>query len=189
MMGPFGGCYMMRKDLFEPVPKGFLVDDFFICMKVILKKFKCINDLEAICFEDVSDDLYQEFRRKSRISSGNYQNLKVFRSLLLRPFSPEGFCFISHKFLRWMTPFLILISLVSLSILSMYQNIYLLLFIGEIILILSPLFDSIARKAGIHFKVLRFIAYFSFMNLALLKGFIKYVRGIRSGIWTPTKRN
>ena len=28
MMGPFGGCYALRKELFEKVPAGFLVDDF-----------------------------------------------------------------------------------------------------------------------------------------------------------------
>ena len=29
MMGPFGGCYAIRKNLFEEVPANFLVDDFY----------------------------------------------------------------------------------------------------------------------------------------------------------------
>jgi cellulose synthase/poly-beta-1,6-N-acetylglucosamine synthase-like glycosyltransferase len=189
MMGPFGGCFALRKILFEKVPEGFLVDDFYISMNILKKDYKCVNDLEAICFEDVSNDILQEYKRKSRISAGNFQNLKYFKKYLFRPFSPIGFCFISHKVLRWMTPFFIIISLVSLIVLSFYDRIYLLLLIGEILLLFTPLIDWMVRKIGFHFKFLRFVSYFSFMNLALLRGFFKFIGGIDSGVWTPTKRN
>ncbi len=188
MMGPFGGCYALRKELFEKVPYFFLVDDFYICMKVIEKKYHCINDLEAICYEDVSNDLFQEYKRKSRISAGNFQNLKKFRHFLWKPYTPAGFCFISHKFLRWMTPFLIIFSLVSLIVLSSYNYIYFILLTGEIILLIAPLLDWLAVKMGMHLRFLRFVSYFSFMNLALLKGFFKFFKGVDSGIWSPTKR-
>jgi cellulose synthase/poly-beta-1,6-N-acetylglucosamine synthase-like glycosyltransferase len=188
MMGPFGGCYAVRKELYSPVPSGFLVDDFFICLRTIEKKFDCILDLNAICYEDVPDDPGQEFKRKARISSGNFQNLKVFRKLLLKPFSPPGFCFWSHKVLRWITPFLIIISIGTLSVLSFLNISFAILLLFEIILLLSPITDKALSRVGIHLKVLRFISYFSFMNLALLAGFLRYASGIRSGVWTPTKR-
>ncbi len=188
MMGPFGGCYAMRKELFVNVPPDFLVDDFYLSMKVIGKGYKCINDLEAICYEDVSNDIKQEYRRKSRISAGNFQNLRTFKSFLLKPFNPAGFCFISHKFLRWMTPFLILVSLFALLPLSLNDDLYLYLLCGEIFLICTPVFDWIVSKMGMHFRLLRFVSYFTFMNLALLKGFFRFAGGINSGVWTPTKR-
>ena len=189
MMGPFGGCFALRKKLFENVPEGFLVDDFFIAMKVLEKKFKCINDLQALCYEDVSNDIQQEYKRKSRISAGNFQNLNHFKRMLFHPLTPAGFCFFSHKFLRWITPFLLLLTLFSLLILSFYSSVFLYLFAAEIILLCTPIIDWLLRKMGLNLRVLRFIAYFSYMNLALLKGFVKYVKGIDSGIWTPTKRN
>ncbi len=188
MMGPFGGCYALRKELFEKVPPFFLVDDFYISMKVIEKKYRCINDLKAICYEDVSNDLFQEYKRKSRISAGNFQNLKKFSHFLLKPFSPAGFCFISHKFLRWMTPFFIIFSFVSLIVLSFYNYIYFILLTGEIILLITPLLDWLAVKMGMHLRILRFVSYFSIMNLALLKGFFKFLNGVHSGIWAPTRR-
>ena len=188
MMGPFGGCYALRKNLFEKIPAGFLVDDFYISMVVIEKGFRCINDLEAICYEDVSDDIFIEYKRKSRISAGNFQNLKRFGHFLFKPFTPEGFCFISHKFLRWMTPFFIIFSLMSLIILSFHSRIYFYLLTGEIVLLIAPFLDRLAVKLGIHWRFLRFVSYFSFMNLALLKGFFHFIKGINSGIWTPTKR-
>jgi cellulose synthase/poly-beta-1,6-N-acetylglucosamine synthase-like glycosyltransferase len=189
MMGPFGGCYALRKNLFEKVPGEFLVDDFYISMKIIEKNYKCINELEAICYEDVSNDIRQEYRRKSRISAGNFQNLKTFRRFLFKPFSAAGFCFISHKVLRWLTPFFIIVSLISLGVLSINNQYYFYLLIGEIILLFSPFIDYLARKAGFHLRLLRFISYFTYMNVALLKGFFQFLRGINSGVWTPTRRN
>ena len=140
MMGPFGGCYAIRKNLFEKVPANFLVDDFYISMKIIEKNHSCINDLDAICFEDVSSDINEEYRRKSRIAAGNFQNLKVFSHFLWRPFQPAGFCFISHKFLRWMTPFFIIITLISLTILSTINSAYLLLLSGEFFLLYPQIY-------------------------------------------------
>lgn len=189
MMGPFGGCYAIRKNLFEKVPAGFLVDDFYISMKIIEKGYKCINDLEAVCYEDVSNDIRQEYKRKSRISAGNFQNLKAFGKYLLKPFTPAGFCFISHKFLRWITPFLIILSLLSLIVLSFYNKIYFYLLIGEVVLLCSPIIDKLAVKLNFHIRLLRFISYFVYMNLALLKGFFRFMSGIKSGVWTPTRRD
>ncbi|REJ84887.1 MAG: glycosyltransferase family 2 protein [Bacteroidetes bacterium] len=188
MMGPFGGCYAMRKDLFLPVPANFLVDDFYISMSVLRKKYKCINELEAICYEDLPDDIYQEYKRKVRISAGNFQNLVVFSSMLLRPFSAAGFCFISHKVIRWMTPFLIIINTASLIGLSFYSKYFILLLIAELMLVFSPVFDKVFSRVGLNFRLLRFISYFSFMNLALLKGFFRYAAGVRSGVWSRTER-
>ena len=191
MMGPFGGCYAIRKKLYEPVPSNFLVDDFFISMKILEKGFLCINELEAVCYEDVSNDVKQEYKRKARVSAGNFQNLSVFSRFVTRPFTPAGFCFISHKVLRWLTPFFILLSLISLIILALntQQNFFIVLLIGEIFLLLSPALDRLFGYVGMHFKLLRFVSYFSLMNLALLQGFIRFSGGIKNSIWTPTKRN
>lgn len=189
MMGPFGGCYMIRKNLYDNVPAESLVDDFYISMKILEKKFECRNDLDAICYEDVPNEIKEEFRRKARISAGNFQNLSRFKSFLLNPFSATGFCFISHKLIRWITPLFLFTSLFSLLFLIPYNSVFLFLFIGELLLLLAPLLDLLLKKIGLHFKLIRFIAYFSFMNFALVIGFINFRKGIKSGVWAPTKRN
>jgi hypothetical protein len=78
MMGPFGGCFAIRSELYEPVPKNFLVDDFYINMKVLEKGYQCINNLNALVFEDISNNLSDEFKRKVRISTGNFQICNAF---------------------------------------------------------------------------------------------------------------
>lgn len=158
-------------------------------MKILEKGFNCRNELTSICYEDVPNEIKEEFRRKARISAGNFQNLSRLKKVLLNPFSAVGFCFISHKLIRWITPLFLLTSLLSLLFLIPYGNIFLLLFAGEVFLLISPLLDVFFKKIGLHFKLMRFIAYFSFMNLALIKGYLNFRKGIKSGVWVPTKRN
>ena len=38
MMGPFGGCYAIRKEDYAKVPSNFLVDDFYINMRIFEKR-------------------------------------------------------------------------------------------------------------------------------------------------------
>jgi cellulose synthase/poly-beta-1,6-N-acetylglucosamine synthase-like glycosyltransferase len=189
MMGPFGGCFALRRSLYKDVPASNLVDDFYIAMQVMEQGYRAINELEAICYEDVSNDIYQEYRRKARISAGNFQNLSCFRRWLLRPATPLGCCFLSHKVLRWFTPLFILVSVITLSGMSFYDGRFLGVLLFELLLLLSPLWEWVLRKAGLHLRAVRFVAYFVFMNIALAQGYFRYLRGVRSGIWSPTRRN
>jgi len=188
MMGPFGGFYAVRKASYEPLSKNILADDFRICMNVIRKGEKAISDPEAIVYEDVSNSLSEEFSRKVRISAGNFQNLKRFAFLLLTPFRIWSFCFISHKILRWLTPFLWLIVILTNILLVKSSFFFTLLIILQLIFLLLPAFDFFLKKLNINIVPVRFFTHLIFMNIALFVGFIKYIKGIRSGVWTPTKR-
>ena len=112
LMGPFGGCFAIRKSLFTPIPENFLVDDFFVCMNILKGGKLAINDLDAVVYEDVSNQLSEEFRRKRRISKGNFINLFHFKNVL-NPFSKLGFVFISHKVIRWLSPIFLFIILAT----------------------------------------------------------------------------
>ena len=190
MMGPFGGCYMMRSELYHPIPPSFLVDDFFLSMQVFRKGKQCINELSAICREPVTHKLSEEFRRKKRIAAGNFQNLKYFRSML-NPFSPLGFSFISHKVIRWIGPILILMALLSSAALMLFYGSIFFSCVTVLILIcafLFPLMDSLFSAFGLHIGLLRKIRYFNLMNVAMMAGMIRYVKGVKNNIWQPTER-
>ena len=188
MMGPFGGCYAVRKSLYRPVPDNFLVDDFFINMAVLQQGYACISNINATVHEDVSNKPGEEFRRKKRISAGNYQNLALFRSMLFRGRKGAGFCFFSHKVLRWMVPFLVLLSLGSSAWLGMHLSFYLAVALLHILVLIIPFIDYILRKIRMQILPLRFISHFVLMNLALLAGFFRYLGGIRNNVWQPTSR-
>lgn len=188
MMGPFGGCFAVRSNLYSKVPDNYLVDDFYINMRVLEKGKKAINNLDAIVYEDVSNNLKDEFRRKVRIATGNFQNLKQFKHLLCPPTKALSFSFLSHKVLRWFGPFFLLT--VFLSNLFLLGNIfYRYLFYLQCIIIVLPFIDFLLRKINLHIIILRFITHFYSMNFALFIGFFKYLKGVKTNVWQPTKRN
>lgn len=188
MIGAFGACYAVRATLWQAVPSNFLVDDFYTGMHVLQQDALSIFEKEAVCYEDVSNDVAVEFNRKKRMSAGNFQNLHHFAGLLLR-FDAVAFHFFSHKVLRWLTPFLILIAFAASVALCFYFTIFIPLTTAFLALICAPFADKLLSKAGYNFKLLRFVAYFVNMNMALLAGWVMFMRGIQSAVWTPTKRN
>ena len=189
MIGPFGGCFMMRAHLFRPVPANFLVDDFFISMSLLADGYKVINDLGAVCHEPVSHDASEEYRRKKRISAGNFQNLFHYKSVLW-PFHTLGFSYISHKVIRWIGPILmILIGMSSLALALMLGGFWNLVVIGQIVwYFIIPLIDKLIQSIGLRNAFIRNITYFNKMNVALLAGMSHYLKGIQTSIWQPTKR-
>ncbi len=188
LMGPFGACFSMRAALYIPLPAHFIVDDFYLCMQVHNQGYACIYDLQARCFEDVPGNMWEEFRRKSRIGAGNFQNLSVFKNWLLKPFHPVGFAFISHKVLRWITPFLAICGLVSIAILAGHNSFYEAIFVYKFVIVGLFFLDLVLVLFNIHIKPLRLITYFYFMNFALILGFIYFIKGIKSNVWQPTER-
>jgi cellulose synthase/poly-beta-1,6-N-acetylglucosamine synthase-like glycosyltransferase len=189
MMGPFGGFYALRKRSYQPNTRNILADDFRICMNVLKKGEKAVSDHEAIVYEDVSNNLSDEFNRKVRISAGNFQNLAFFSSLLLRPFSIVSFCFVSHKVLRWLTPLFWFIAIFTNIILSLGSIFYLGLFLLQLIFLILPPLDILLKRLNINIVPLRFFTHLYFMNIALFVGFVNYLQGIKSGAWAPTKRH
>lgn len=188
MMGPFGGCFAFRKSCFEPIPAHFLVDDFYINMICIEKGFRCITQTEAIVLEDVSNDLSIEFKRKIRISSGNFQNLRRFWPLLFK-FNWVSFAFFSHKVLRWILP--VFLVAMTLQIVQQHEHslFYEILYFGLLLIPIAFAVDYLSRKRGVHLVWLRFVIHFVSMNLALLIGLFRFFGGIRSSVWQPTKRH
>jgi cellulose synthase/poly-beta-1,6-N-acetylglucosamine synthase-like glycosyltransferase len=184
VIGAEGGCYAIRRENYSPVPKNFFMDDFYITMSVIKNKGEVLFDDQAIVYEDLPSESSEEFKRKIRISIGNYQNLFEFKSLLWPLWSPISFAFISHKILRWLTPFfLILIFIVSLF-LAIYQDYFIYFSAAQATLFLTPLFIPVLKKV----KPILFIAHFYNMNLALLIGYFSYLKGVKSSVWQPTPR-
>ncbi len=189
MMGPFGGCYAVRKSLYQPVPGNFLVDDFYINMAVLKQGYNCISNMDAKVYEDVSNDLQEEFRRKKRISAGNFQNLSVFGSLLFSTKPGVAISFLSHKVIRWIVPILVMVTLGTSIYLGMGLLLYRIFALLQIVVLIIPVIDLFLRKIKIHSLPLRFISHFVLMNLALMAGFIRYIGGIKSNVWQPTRRN
>ena len=190
-MGVEGGCYAIRRESFKEIPYGTLMEDFFQTMSVLKSNKKVVFAPKALCSEDVSNESNMEFKRKIRISQGNWQNLKCFfATVLTNPF-PIGMVFLCHKILRWILPiFFFLGSLI---------NIVLWLLHGSQLVIISIVFQISLLIFFVLYperflpktlsNLLKPLSYFSWMNIALFLGLIRYLRISETGIWQPTTRN
>lgn len=186
MMGPFGGCYAIRKEDYAMVPSNFLVDDFYINMRIFEKRKLAINDIQSIVFESIPNELKVEFRRKVRIGTGNFQNLRKFWRLIFT--ARYGFAFLSHKVIRWFGPFFLLIALAANIILALNNEIYTGILVIHLFFYLIPVFDYILKKMKVHFGPFRLVTHFISMNAALFIGFFRSLRNVSSGIWERTER-
>ena len=175
--GPFGGCWALRAAAFRPVPDTFLVDDFYLCLAAYEQGYGGTTAGEAYAEEGVGLRLRDEFRRKRRIGAGNWQNLVRFRGLWWPPGrDARAYVLFSHKILRWLSPYLLLVGALSglavIACLSNYRTAAAFLGIGLV-------------ACGLH-PALR---YFTAMNVALLIGGVDYLTGIKSNVWQPSHRN
>ena len=182
----FGGFYAIRKSLFKPIPPNSYSNDDVIPMSVIRQKYRVIYEPMARSAEDITGNIISEFHRRIRIGAGNFQ---AFSWLIdfLNPFRGwPFFCFLSHKVSRWFSPFFFVTAAVSCLMLSVYghEAVYRMLFgAGSIFLVTGFLHKVIALR------ITRHIYYFLMMNVALILGFLRFLRGIKSAAWSRTERS
>lgn len=188
-VGVEGGCYGILKSSFVKVPDGFLMDDFFITLDVIEKKGKVLFEPEAFCYEDVNDDPMIEFKRKIRISLGNFRNLKYYKHLLFPIHKGFGFAFFSHKVLRWITPFAIIFSFICSIALMVFCPFFKWISLTYGLLILLPVLTIFLEKIKLKIPFLNSLGHFVLMNFALLLGYFKFISASNESAWEPPKRN
>jgi cellulose synthase/poly-beta-1,6-N-acetylglucosamine synthase-like glycosyltransferase len=106
-----GGMYALRKELFRPLPGNTILDDLVIGMNVALAGRRVLYDPSAVATENATVDVRQEFRRKVRIVAGAVRELLRGHGVP-SPLRPQLFwSFTSHKLLRWLVPWLLLVIL------------------------------------------------------------------------------
>jgi cellulose synthase/poly-beta-1,6-N-acetylglucosamine synthase-like glycosyltransferase len=177
-LGMEGGLYAIRKNLWTVIPPATFMEDFFQTMKIIEQQYQIIFNPNAVGLEEISTSISEEYKRKTRIALGNFQNLKRFQSVLFKNFWPTGYAFLFHKVLRWFTPHILIVLILSL-ILNPITTFFGIGLLGFCFL------QFLLVKWKIHGRV----AYFCAMNLAMLMGHLRYLKGVKSSVWQPTKRN
>jgi cellulose synthase/poly-beta-1,6-N-acetylglucosamine synthase-like glycosyltransferase len=188
VIGAEGGCYAIRKNSYLHIPPHFIADDFFITCHVLSTNGKILFENNAIVREDASAETKGEFRRKARIATGNFQNLVYFKGLLKNPFSKIGFAFLSHKVLRWLTPFFFLTNIVCCAFLLRGHFLFADILAVELLMLLAPLVNYLLEKKGVKIKLLISASHFVVMNSALFAGFVRYCKGVTSSIWQPVRQ-
>lgn len=190
-VGAFGAFYAIRSKYIKPIPKNYLMEDFYLSMNALREGAFSLSNPEAIVYEDLPGTLNEEFKRKRRISTGNFQNLSAYFDIFFKNDFRVAFPFFAHKFLRWITPILLLIICMGVTYIFVKQPhilMHKILFILMLVNFMLPILDIALQKLKINVNLLRLHRYFIAMNIALLLGFIDWLKGVETNIWKPTER-
>lgn len=183
VMGANGAIYLIRRDLFEELPKYAINDDFMISMKIYEKGYDVVYAPEAVAEEESSPGDTGEFKRHVRDGAGH---VGAFRYLwrLLNPLRFKRFVFyFCHRVLRWLAPVL-MIGLAGVSWFGggWMRTSFWIQMVG---------YCASAAIIGlkIRWKPLYVPTYFVMINAALLVGYVRYALGLQSITWKSTERN
>ncbi|SHI54352.1 glycosyltransferase family 2 protein [Fibrobacter sp. UWP2] len=179
LMGGNGALYAIRKELYTELPtKKSIMDDFFITTKILQKGFFCTFIASAIGTEQTSKEGEGEYRRKVRIGRANFNYLLSYLPLL-NPFKPLlAYLFLSHKFLRWFSPHIVILLFILNALLLTSGPVYQATFAIMVLVLLVCVT-----------KVIPSAYYFMSMNIAMLKGFFLSFCREKSGGWAREARS
>jgi cellulose synthase/poly-beta-1,6-N-acetylglucosamine synthase-like glycosyltransferase len=188
VLGANGGLYAIRRALFAPLPPDTIVDDFVIPLRILEAGYQVRFDPEAAAYEETTEDYACEFARRARIGAGNFQSLSRLPGLLNPSRGFAAYAFWSHKVLRWCAPLLLALALMANAALAFRSGVYLAIFVGQLgFYALAALGASPLPSGGLR-RVASPARYFVAMNLALLVGFFRFLRGSQRAAWDRTAR-
>jgi cellulose synthase/poly-beta-1,6-N-acetylglucosamine synthase-like glycosyltransferase len=158
-IGVTGAIYALRRDSWQALPANLILDDLFVPMRLILRGYRArflpmaqAQDSRPVATQD-------EFRRKVRTLTGNFQLCAWLPGVLSPWRNVVWLQFVCHKLLRLLTPYLLLALIGSLFLLAeqrvglQFAVALLLASLGAMVLLASP----INRSATLRALVLSFV--------------------------------
>ena len=193
-VGAAGELFALRTELYEPVSKDTLLDDFMLSMNIAASGYKIAYCKEAYAVEGGSVGMKDEQIRKVRISAGGLQSIWRLRKLFnILKYGILSFQYISHRVLRWsITPCMFFALFpINLVVICMHPTpFYITFFIIQCLFYLMGLRGKQLADKQIRNKLLFIPYYFLFMNLNVIKG-VSYLyarRRSKLGSWEKSTR-
>ena len=188
LLGANGGIYAVRRSHFTPIPTDTTIDDLVLPLQARLRTgCRIVYADDAVAHEYTPPTIGAEFRRRSRYGASGFQCLGRLWWLLSPAHGWVSLTFLSHKVLRWACPFFLIGMLVTCALLA-GQALYLGLLAGQAAFYLLSAVLPFVPPTFKALRPLRLASMFTGMNVALLVGFWRFVRGTQGGVWQPTVR-
>ena len=111
-IGVTGAIYAMRRELWTPLPAGLILDDLYVPMRLVLRGQRIAFVDEARAYETRATTDGNEYRRKVRTLTGVLQLCAWLPQTLMPLRNPVWAQFVTHKLLRLLTPYWLLVCVV-----------------------------------------------------------------------------
>ena len=195
-VGAVGELFAIRTNLFDEVENDTILDDFIISLRIAQKGFRIAYTPDAYAIETASVNVAEELKRKVRIAAGGLQTISRLKELL-NPFRYGllSIQYISHKVLRWTIAPLALFGLYPVSFILFLEEIqsvtfsfYSAFFIFQTVMYILAVIGWALERRKIRFKAMFIPYYFTAMNYASLRGWVRFLRGKQTVNWEKSQR-
>lgn len=187
-VGCDGAIFAIRKNLYQPL-KEYDINDFVIPLNVVKQGYRGILEGNAFCNEKTASDIKGEFDRQVRITNRTIR--AIFNNMILmNPFRHGFFSFelFSHKLCKFLVPFFMLAMFISNIVLVTQNLLYIIILLLQICAYLIALFKYYERYL-IGLSSLASTSHtFIMVNLAILLGWLKYLKGETYTTWSPGRK-
>jgi cellulose synthase/poly-beta-1,6-N-acetylglucosamine synthase-like glycosyltransferase len=204
--GVAGEILAIRRQAFASPPDEIINDDFYMAMQVLKQGYRIAYVPQAKSIERVSASAKHEITRRKRIIAGRYQAMFMAGKLLPIKRPVLVWQIISHKFLRPLVPFSMIIAIFTniLGVLRKDKSTHekkifwnLNSISGKLTLLAQFMFYLLAWMAGKidhrsqSSSIKRIVYIPKFLvdsNIAALQGFIEYLKGQQTHLWERIPR-
>jgi len=178
-VGATGALYAVRDKLLVPIPQDLILDDVYVPLQVVRQGQRVVFEPKALAWDDLVPTAKQEFRRKLRTLTGNYQLLQ-HAPWILTPSNPLLLQFVCHKVLRLLVPFTLLSLLVSSFWLR--EGVYGLVLVLQLFFYVLAGLGIFQWQLGILSRLSSISLAFALLNAAAGLAFLYFITG-RKVIW------
>ena len=199
-VGVAGDLLAIRRELYIAPPPNIINDDFYLALSIIKQGYRVVYAPKARSYHPVAASEQGEMERRARMVAGRYQ--AMFLAWQMLPFQKPVVLWqvISHKYLRPLVPFAMILMLLT-NILALFdqasRTIYAWFALsspyGFLFITLQLAFYSLALL-GKHYKhkgplgkILYLPTFLFNSNLAALLGLYRYMSNRQTVMWKKVR--
>jgi cellulose synthase/poly-beta-1,6-N-acetylglucosamine synthase-like glycosyltransferase len=175
-----GAIYALRRECYRPLTADDVIDDFVVPMRARKLGFRVVFDPEAEAAEFAGDTVKDEFTRRVRLAVGSFRALHELSRVPMGAMA--SLSFFSHKFLRWVLPFL-LIGLLASNVFLLDQPLYQITMAAQLGVYLWATLGLVFRERARRIPLVMLCYYLVAINVAFLVGFVRFIGGRREAAW------
>lgn len=168
-----GEIFAIRNRLYEPIPEDMINDDQAITFNIIKNGYRVVYEPLAVSYEEASIIIADDFRVKARMVTGGYQAISRYHGLFFPPRNYFAFQFFSHKIIRYMMPFLLV--LLFCSNIFLLRGILVAFFGAQLFFYLLAFAGYLMKTSGLPLGIFYVPYYYCAMNIAAFIGFYYFI--------------
>jgi cellulose synthase/poly-beta-1,6-N-acetylglucosamine synthase-like glycosyltransferase len=171
-----GQALLMRKELYRPIPVVY-GDDCVLPLDVRLQGYRVVQDTRVVVYDIMPNSIHGELKARVRMTARNWTGT-LSKPGVLNPFRfpLTAWGLISHKLLRWLTPFFLAVLLAANILLSLRGD-WKLLCALQVAFYVAALIGWLRARKGAPAWVFAYPFAFCLANVGFLLGMVKVVRG------------